>query len=181
MISYLIDGALLVAVIAAGIGIFMLNRQVRRMRNYHKQYERIFEETGYAVNTIDNAVRDINAHGSRILLSLGERIDEAERLIDEIDERMDAVADHFEAQERQTASNVVRFAESRRGPFVVHERRQDDRMEEEEVEEREVYREQATTRAPKHVLWPTIGDRFSEWRSSEERQGWKAASSGGRW
>lgn len=180
MTSYLIDGALLVAVIAAGIGIFMLNRQMRRMRDYHKQYQRIFEETGYAVNTIDNAVRDINAHGARILLSLGERIDEAERLIDEIDERMDAVADHFEAQDREAASNVVRFAEPRRGPFVVHERRQDPRMEEEE-EERDTYREQPAARAPKHVLWPTIGDRFSEWRNSDERQGWKAASSGGRW
>lgn len=181
MISYLIDGVLLVAAIAAGIGMFMLYRQVRRMRNYHKQYQRIFAETGYAVNAIDNAVRDINAHGAQILLSLGERIDEAEKLINEIDERMDAVADHFEAQERQAASNVVRFAEPRRGRFVVHERPQDERREEEEEVQRDTYRDQAASRPPRQVLWPTIGDRFTEWRSSEERQGWKAASSGHRW
>lgn len=177
MISYLIDGVLLVAVIAAGIGITLLYRQLRRLRAYHKQYQRVFAETGYAVGAIDNAVRDINAHGAQILLSLGQRIDEAHKLIGEIDERMDAIADHFEAQ-RQAASNVVRFAEPRRGRPVAHERI-------EEEEEQELYREQAPARAARQaerpVQWPTLGDRFSQWRSSEEQQGWKTAGGGRRW
>lgn len=177
MISYLIDGVLLVAVIAAGVGIALLYRQLRRLRAYHKQYQRVFAETGYAVGAIDNAVRDINAHGAQILLSLGHRIDEAHKLIGEIDERMEAIADHFEAQ-REAASNVVRFAEPRRGRPAVHER-----MEEEE--EQEIYRAPAPARVARQperpVQWPTLGDRFSQWRSSEEQPGWKAAGAGRRW
>lgn len=177
MISYLIDGVLLVAVVAAGIGIALLYRQLRRLRTYHKQYQRVFTETGYAVGAIDNAVRDINAHGAQILLSLGQRIDEAHKLIGEIDERMEAVADHFEAQ-REAASNVVRFAEPRRGRPIVH-----DRMEEDDG--RDDYHEPPPARAARHaerpVQWPSLGDRFSQWRSSEEPQDWKAASSGRRW
>lgn len=177
MISYLIDGVLFVAVVAAGIGIALLYRQLRRLRTYHKQYQRVFTETGYAVGAIDNAVRDINAHGAQILLSLGQRIDEAHKLIGEIDERMHAISEHFEAQ-REAASNVVRFAEPRRGRPVAYERVEEDAG-------RNDYHEPAPARAARHaerpVQWPSLGDRFSQWRSSEEAQGWKAASSARRW
>lgn len=177
MISYLIDGVLLIAVVAAGVGICLLYRQLRRLRAYHKQYQRVFTETGYAVGAIDNAVRDINAHGAQILLSLGQRIDEAYKLMGEIDERMQAIADHFEAQ-REAASNVVRFAEPRRARPVVPERMEED-------EEHGEYRDPAPARAARQperpVQWPTLGDRFSQWRGSEEQQGWRAVNSGRRW
>lgn len=162
MISYLIDGVLFVAIVAAGTGMVLIYRQLRRLRLYHQQYQRVFAETGYAVGTIDMAIRDINAHGAQILLSLGQRIDEAHKVIGEIDERMEAVADHFEAQQRQAESNVVKFSSVMAGTPAQ--------------------RNQPTSRpVEKPVQWPTLGERFSQWRSSEERPAPWGATAAKRW
>lgn len=173
MISYLIDGVLLVAVIAAGVGMVIVYRQLRCLRLHHQQYQRVFAETGYAVGAIDMAIRDINAHGAQILLSLGQRIDEAHKLMDEIDERMNGFVDQYDAHERAAANNVVqlstllgaspsRYADPRPQRTAVEEHREPQRP-------AQTYREPVPPpRAEKPVQWPTLGDRFSQWRGSEE-------------
>lgn len=162
MISYFIDGIVLLAVAATGFWVWRTHRELSALKDHHTQYQRILSETGSALAAVDMAVRDINAHGSQILLALGDRIDEAYRTIAEIDEHMDAVAGHFEAQ-RQAETNVVPFAAQR--PSVP-----------------EAYREPPCETRPSEpaaqrpVQWPSLGDRFSQWRQSEDRQDLKTAT-----
>lgn len=175
MISYLIDGVLLVAVIAAGVGIALIYRQLKLLRLYHQQYERVFAETGYAVGAIDTAIRDINAHGAQILLSLGQRIDEAYKLMDDIDASMNALVDQYDA--RREATNVVQFSTLLGGSAsrCADPRQESPAVDQEEPAARS-YREPASQpRVEKPVQWPTLGDRFSQWAGSE-----KATSSAGR-
>src|SRR6187431_152743 len=108
MISYLVDGVLLIALALTGWRVAKIYRELRQLRAYHTDYKRVLDDTGIAVEIVETTVRDINAHGAQILLALGDRIDEAYRTIGEIDERMDAIAEHFEA-ERAAASNVLPF------------------------------------------------------------------------
>src|SRR5262245_60950083 len=128
MTSYFIDGFFGLCLVATGWFVFKVFRELRSLRDSHQQYHHMFtqirdgyrdhyaglSQTDQDENTIDMPVRDINAHGSRILLALGDRIDEANKVITEIDERMDAVAQHYEMQRRAEEDNVVQF--SGRGP-----------------------------------------------------------------
>ncbi|CAN5117494.1 hypothetical protein BH10PSE7_BH10PSE7_30700 [soil metagenome] len=154
MISYSIDAIILLAVAATGFWLWRTHCELSQLKGHHTQYQRILSETGSALAAIDMAVRDINAHGSQILLALGDRIDEGYRMISEIDEHMDAVAGHFEAQ-REAETNVVQFA-AQRPPAP------------------EPYREarppEPQPAAQRPVQWPSLGDRFSQWRQSEDRQ-----------
>lgn len=182
MISYLIDGVLLVAVIAASVGIALIYRQLRLLRLYHQQYERVFAETGYAVGAIDAAIRDINAHGAQILLSLGQRIDEAYKLMDDIDASMNALVDQYDA--RREATNVVQFSTLLGGSVSRYADPRQERPaadhEEPAARSSRSYQEPAPQpRVEKPVQWPTLGDRFSQWRGSEE-QGREATSTAGR-
>lgn len=182
MISYLIDGVLLIAVIAAGIGIALVYRQLRLLRLYHRQYERVFAETGYAVGAIDTAIRDINAHGAQILLSLGQRIDEAYKLMDDIDASMNALVDQYDAQ--REASNVVQFSTLLGGATSRYAdprqaRTAGDDQERAPRSPRAYHEPTPPPRVEKPVQWPTLGDRFSQWRGSEDH-GRKATAAGRR-
>ena len=160
MISYFIDAVVLLALAGTGFWVWRTQRGIAKLKEHHLQYQRILAETGSALAAIDMAVRDINAHGSQILLALGDRIDEGYRMIAEIDEHMDAVASHFEAQ-RSVETNVVQFASP--APRAAAPRY----VEPEPEPVREPARPAAAAAAA--VQWPSLGDRFSQWRQSEDR------------
>jgi hypothetical protein len=195
MISYLIDGTILALLLAVGIKLYLVGRQVRLLRGYHDHYQFVLEETAAAATAIDQSIRDLNSHGAQVLLALGERVGDGHKLIGEIDERMDAVAEHYEA-ERTAASNVLHFAATA-GKAAM--RRSDERVErrapvEPAVEDEDEFEEEprrapivtrrprqeapqpAPTAAPrrtapppveKEVKWPKLGDRFNSWRNSD--------------
>lgn len=185
MTSYFIDGFFALCLVTTGVLIFTVFRELRHLRSGHQQNQQmlmqlregyrehcaVMSQTGQAVTTIDMTVRDINAHGSRILLALGDRIDDANKVIAEIDERMDAVAQHYEMQRQAEADNVVQFA-------TRHERYPEEQYEYVEDYEDELppepqpvhhrpVRTQETRTGSRPVQWPSLGDRFSAWRQSE--------------
>ena len=174
MISYFIDGIVLMGVAATGLWVWRTNRELKALRHYHAEYQRIFAETGDAIATIDMSIREIHANGAQIVLALGDRIDEANRVIFEVDERMDAVAQHFDAER---GANVVQFAAPRpaaRQPEPPPP--QPEEYREPRLSAADLYRQ---PRAPepvpqpqpqqRPVQWPSLGDRFSQWRQSETR------------
>jgi hypothetical protein len=163
MISYLIDGVLLVALAVTGWRVGLMYRELRRLRGHHREYQRVFDDTGMAVEVIETAVRDINAHGAQILLALGERIDEAYRAVDEIDMRMDAVAEHFEAQ-RNAESNILPFATYPGTPRPQPRYEEPAPTLDREGDERSI---DARRRTEEPVQWPTLGERFNQWRNSD--------------
>jgi hypothetical protein len=194
MISYLIDGTILALLLAVAIKLYLVGRQVRLLRGYHDHYQFVLDETAAAATAIDQSIRDLNSHGAQVLLALGERIGDGHKLITEIDERMDAVAEHYEA-ERSAASNVLHFAAAagkaairqseerieRRAPV---EPQFDDEFDEEPRRAPIVARRPrpeapapAAAAAPrraapieKEVTWPTLGDRFNSWRNSDAEE-----------
>lgn len=181
MISYLIDGAILATLVAVGIRVQMTARELRRLRDYHEHYQFVLDETATAVTAVDSTVRDIHSHGAQILLALGERIGDGHKLVGEIDERMNAVAEQFEA-ERAASSNVLHFATAAAAPArrePIPEKRAAP-----EPEPRNGHaaapRLPVQTRPPrpveKPVQWPTLGDRFNQWRDSDEPAQRPAAS-----
>lgn len=192
MISYLIDGTIIAMLLAVGIKLYLVGRQVRILRGYHDHYQFVLEETAAAATAIDQSIRDLNSHGAQVLLALGERIGDGHKLVSEIDERMDAVAEHFDA-ERTAASNVLHFAAAagkaamRRSEERTESRRPvepelDDYFDEEPQSRAPIVtrrpRQEAPAPAPapaprrsapveKEVKWPTLGDRFNSWRNSD--------------
>jgi hypothetical protein len=184
MTSYFIDGFFALCLLATAGLVFKVFSELRSLRNSHQQNQQMFtqirdgyrehfavlSQTGQAVSTIDMTVRDINAHGSRILLALGDRIDDANKVIAEIDERMDAVAQHFEMQRQAEENNVVQFASRARYPEEQYEYVEsygDELAPEPEPVRHRPQRAPESRSASRPVQWPSLGDRFSAWRQSE--------------
>lgn len=91
MTSYLFDAVLLLALVATSVQVAIMYRQLRRLRAHDGDYRKILKDTGAALDSIDGAVRDINAHGSQIILTLGERIEDAEALVARLEAGMEAL------------------------------------------------------------------------------------------
>jgi hypothetical protein len=81
MPSLLVDAILLVALVLTTLRVGAMYRELRRLRVHHDDYRRVFAETGAALESIERAVREINGEGRELLGALGERIDEAKRLL----------------------------------------------------------------------------------------------------
>lgn len=85
MISYLIDGLLLIALLVTSLRMVSMHRELRRVSGYHADYQRIFDQTALALDGIEVSIQEINVKGSQILNALGQRIDEAREIIADID------------------------------------------------------------------------------------------------
>lgn len=174
MTSYLIDGVILLALIAIGIRLHMAGRELRKLRGYHEHYQFLLEETATAVTAVDSTVRDIQEHGAQILLALGERITDGHRVIGEIDARVDALANQYEAECK--TNNVLPFAAGSSGLPRQGDRRFETRhvAERDDTEFEPPQRQQMDARqarsSEKPVKWPTLGERFNQWRDSDETQ-----------
>lgn len=110
MISYLFDAVLLLALIATSVMVATMYRQLRRLRAHDGEYRRILRETGAALDSIDGAVRDINAHGSQIILTLGERIEEAEAMVARLEDGMEAIREPLERLEAASHRPVLAWS-----------------------------------------------------------------------
>ncbi|KZL11405.1 hypothetical protein [Pseudovibrio sp. Ad26] len=77
MISYLIDGFLLFALLVTTWRVVVMYRQLKRLSGYHEEYQRIFDQTSEAMDNIGLSLQEIRVRGEEILSNLGQRIDEA--------------------------------------------------------------------------------------------------------
>ncbi|WP_269581836.1 hypothetical protein [Roseibium sp. Sym1] len=85
MISAIVDGVLLVALVATTVRMLTMHRELRRLGNYHDDYQRIFEQTALALDGIEVSIQEINVKSAQLLNALGSRMDDARDLIAEID------------------------------------------------------------------------------------------------
>ncbi|MHA7772919.1 hypothetical protein [Roseibium sp. M-1] len=85
MISAIVDGVLLIALVATTVRMLIMHRELRRLGTFHEDYQRIFDQTALALDGIEVSIQEINVKGAQILNALGSRMDDARELIAEID------------------------------------------------------------------------------------------------
>lgn len=85
MISAIVDGVLLLALVITTFRMVQMHRDLRRLGTYHEDYNRIFDQTALALDGIEVSIQEINVKGAQILNALGNRMDDARDLIAEID------------------------------------------------------------------------------------------------
>ncbi|WP_417669138.1 hypothetical protein [Roseibium sp.] len=85
MISALVDGVLLLALVVTSLKMIHMYRELKRLGSYHTDYQRIFDQTALALDGIEVSIQELNVRGSQVLNALGSRMDDARELIAEID------------------------------------------------------------------------------------------------
>jgi len=85
MISVIVDGILLVALVATTVRMLTMHRELRQLGSYHEDYQRIFDQTALALDGIEVSIQEINVKSAQLLNALGSRMDDARELIAEID------------------------------------------------------------------------------------------------
>ncbi|GGB53747.1 hypothetical protein GCM10011316_27220 [Roseibium aquae] len=85
MISALVDGLLLIALVATTYKMVAMYRELKRLGAYHDDYQRIFDQTAIALDGIEVSIQELNVKGSQVLNALGSRMNDARDLIGEID------------------------------------------------------------------------------------------------
>jgi hypothetical protein len=85
MISALVDGVLLLALMITTWKMVSMYRELKRLGSYHTDYQRIFDQTAIALDGIEVSIQELNVRGAQVLNALGSRMDDARELIAEID------------------------------------------------------------------------------------------------
>ena len=85
MISALVDGVLLLALVITTWKMIAMYRELKRLGSYHMDYQRIFDQTALALDGIEVSIQELNVRGAQVLNALGSRMDDARDLIAEID------------------------------------------------------------------------------------------------
>lgn len=85
MISALVDGVLLLALVITTWKMVAMYRELKRLGSYHMDYQRIFDQTALALDGIEVSIQELNVRGAQVLNALGSRMDDARELIAEID------------------------------------------------------------------------------------------------
>ncbi|WP_205789861.1 DUF6468 domain-containing protein [Microvirga makkahensis] len=68
---------LFVALVVTSAMVALMYLKLKRLDQYHAEYQRIFDKTGEALIGAQNAVATFGAEGRETLATLGERIEEA--------------------------------------------------------------------------------------------------------
>lgn len=85
MISALVDGVLLLALMITTWKMVYMYRELKRLGSYHMDYQRIFDQTALALDGIEVSIQELNVRGNQVLNALGTRMDDARELVAEID------------------------------------------------------------------------------------------------
>jgi hypothetical protein len=77
----LLDLALIAALLATAAYAVGLRREFRRFRAANAEYAAVLAQTGRAVEGVERAVDSVQTEGARVLVALGERIEEAKGVV----------------------------------------------------------------------------------------------------
>lgn len=77
MTSSLANIILFVALVITSAMVALMYRKLKRLDQYHADYQRIFDKTGAALIGAQNAVANFGSEGRETLALLGTRIEEA--------------------------------------------------------------------------------------------------------
>lgn len=83
-----VEALLLVALVVTSGFVLMMYRKLKRLDAYHADYQRILAETAVALDSARDAVASLNGDGRHLALVLGSRIEEATRVMAEIDMKL---------------------------------------------------------------------------------------------
>lgn len=81
MTYYLGEAILFVALVLTSLQILRMRGELKRMRAYHLEFERVFNQTEAALETIQRTVHELHASGREVVEELGLRIDTGRRVI----------------------------------------------------------------------------------------------------
>ncbi|MYZ46987.1 hypothetical protein [Propylenella binzhouense] len=85
MTSFLVDGVLVVALLLTSARVTAMYRELKRLRLYHADYERVFEQTREALGGLERAIHDVNGRSGETLAALAERIEEGRAVLGRLD------------------------------------------------------------------------------------------------
>ena len=85
MISYLIDGVLLLALLLTSLRVGAMYRELKRLRGYQADYLEVIGNTSRAADHIGDAVRHLSREGRAILERLETRMEEARELTGQLE------------------------------------------------------------------------------------------------
>ncbi|MCK9908078.1 hypothetical protein MXD81_02975 [Microbacteriaceae bacterium K1510] len=89
MASYLVDLILLVALLFTSIRVTKMHRELVRLRTCQGDFAFVLGKTNDAVDDMTTLVREFSADGRQLVLTLGDKIDEARQAIMDIEARSD--------------------------------------------------------------------------------------------
>ena len=85
MVSYLVEGILLAALLFTSIHVTRMRRELVRLRTDQGDFAVVLGKTTEAVDDMVVMVREFSADGRQLVNVLGEKIDEAREAIAELD------------------------------------------------------------------------------------------------
>lgn len=85
MTSYLVESILLVALIGTIAGLLVFRRELRELKSNQASYSTSLDETGVALMTVGNAIREINMQGLTTLQNLIVEIEKARAVLDDLE------------------------------------------------------------------------------------------------
>ena len=88
MIFYLVDAALVVALLIACLRVLTMHRALGQLRVYHQDYQAALEKTAAALAAVRVVLSERNSDGFELSTRLSALIAEARTTIDEIDARL---------------------------------------------------------------------------------------------
>jgi hypothetical protein len=85
MTSYIIEGVLLVALVATIAGLLSLRRELRQLKTHQASYADALDETSTALITVGSAIREINLQGMTTLRCLIQQIEAARGVLTQLE------------------------------------------------------------------------------------------------
>jgi len=83
--SSLANTVLFLALVTTSIMVAVMYRKLKKLDRYHAEYQQIFDKTGAALVTAQNAVANFGAEGKETLVLLDQRIEEAQTLASQLE------------------------------------------------------------------------------------------------
>lgn len=92
MTSFLVESILLIALIGTIAGLLVFRRELRELKSNQANYATSLDETGVALMTVGNAIREINMQGLTTLQNLIVEIERARSVLDEMEKAANLAA-----------------------------------------------------------------------------------------
>ena len=104
MMSSLANLILFIALVITSAMVALMYRKLKRLDQYHTEYQRIFDKTGEALMGAQSAVTNFGAEGRETLALLGARIQEAQEAAKHLEALTQSAREL--AQARSRSSNL---------------------------------------------------------------------------
>ena len=102
MTSSLANTILFIALVVTSAMVALMYRKLKRLDQYHADYQRIFDKTGEALISAQNAVSSFGSEGRETLTLLGARIEEAREVTKHLEALTQSARELAQARSRRS-------------------------------------------------------------------------------